>query len=195
MKRCKVKLFLITAIIISLAFIIGCAKPPTNEIESAEKAIADAKLKEADQYVQDVFSKAESSLKKAKDLVATKNYKDAKTAADEALIHAQQAVKSVESNKSKMKADAEQLVIDIQSAMSEVKNSVAQAIKKKAKINQMEIQSAIGKWEIDLVSIKENLQIGKVRIAFDQLTSLQEQVKSHKETINAALEPKAAEKK
>lgn len=195
MKKSTVKWFLIVAIIVSMSFIIGCAKPPTSEIESAEKAIADAKVKEADQYVQDVFSKAEGALKKAKDMVAAKNYKDAKTEADQALIHAQKAVQAVEANKAKMKADAEQLVIDIQNSMNEVKISVTQAIRKKAQINQLEIQSAIGKWEIELVSIKENLQIGKVRLAFDQLTSLQEQVKSHKETINTALELKAPEKK
>lgn len=79
--------------------------------------------------------------------------------------------------------------------MNELKSSVAQAIIKKSQINQQEIQGAIGKWEIDMVSIKEHLQSGKIRLAFDQLLSLQEQVKSQKETINAALEPKPIEKK
>lgn len=195
MKKSKIKWFLIVSIIVAMSFIIGCAKPPTAEIETAEKAIADAKLKESDLYAQDLFSKAEGALRRAKDMVGAKNYKDAKTTAEEASVYAQQAVKAVEANKAKMKADAEQLVIDIQNSMNEVKTSVTQAIRKKAQINQMEIQGAIGKWEIELVSIKENLQIGKVRSAFDQLKSLQEQVKLQKETISAALEPKAAEKK
>lgn len=195
MKRSNVKWFLIVSIIVVMSFITGCAKPPTAEIETAEKAIADAKLKEADQYSQDLFSKAEGALKKAKDMVTGKNYKEAKAAADEALVHAQQAVKAVEDNKAKMKADAEQLIIDIQNSMNEVKTSVSEAIRKKAQINQLEIQSAIGKWEIELVSIKENLQVGKVRSAFDELKSLGEQVKLQKETISSALETKAAEKK
>ncbi len=195
MKKSRIKWFLIVAIIVSLAFIIGCAKPPAKEIESAEKAVADAKLKEADQYSQDIFAKAEGALKKAKDLVTAKNYKEAKTAADEALSHAQQAVQAIEANKTKMKADAEQRLLDVQNSMNEVKSSVAQAIRKKAQINQQEIQGAIGKWEIELVSIKEHLQAGKIRLAFDQLTAMQEQVKSQKETVQGALEPKAAEKK
>jgi len=47
--------------------IIGCAKPPTMEIEKAEKAVAEAKQKEADLYAQDIFSRSEEALKKAKD--------------------------------------------------------------------------------------------------------------------------------
>lgn len=195
MNKGKVKWFLIIAIIISLAFIVGCAKPPTTEIETAEKAVADAKLKEADQYVQDIFLKAEGALKKAKDLVTAKNYKDAKIAADEALKHVQLAVQAVEANKAKMKVEAEQLLLDVQNSLGELKTSVAQALRKKSKINQQEIQSAIGKWEIEMVSIKEHLQAGKIRLAFDQLLSLHEQVKSQKETVNTALEPKPIEKK
>ena len=195
MKRSRIKWFLIVATIVSLAFIVGCAKPPAKEIESAGKAIADAKLKEADLYSQDLFAKAEGALKKAMDLVAAKNYKDAKTAADEALSLAQQSVQAVEANKTKMKADSEQLVLDVQSSINELKTLAAQAVRKKAPINQQEIQNAIGKWEIELVSIKEHLHAGKIRLAFDQLTAIQEQARSQKETLQGALEVKAVEKK
>jgi len=194
-KRSRIKWFLIVATIVSLAFIVGCAKPPAKEIESAGKAIADAKLKEADLYSQDLFAKAEGALKKAMDLVAAKNYKDAKTAADEALSLAQQSVQAVEANKTKMKADSEQLVLDVQSSINELKTLAAQAVRKKAPINQQEIQNAIGKWEIELVSIKEHLHAGKIRLAFDQLTAIQEQARSQKETLQGALEVKAVEKK
>ena len=194
MKKNRIKWLLIGVIMVLLAFIAGCAQPPTKEIDDATKAIADAKLKEADQYSQDIFAKAEGALKKAKDLVVAKNYKEAKTAAEEAINLAKQAVQAVEANKAKMKEEAEKIVLDVQSSMNELKSSVSQAIRKKAQINQQEIQGAIGKLEVELVSAKENLQAGKIRPAFDQLTSLQTEIESHKETVKTALGAKADKK-
>ena len=81
LKKKFLAVFLVSILVFSVSIITGCAKPPTKEVESAEKAIAEAKLKEADLYVQDVFMKAEDSLKNANDLIAAKKYKEAKKAA------------------------------------------------------------------------------------------------------------------
>ncbi|MCX7913941.1 MAG: hypothetical protein N2511_05085 [Thermodesulfovibrionales bacterium] len=195
MKGSKAQWFLIIIFIISLSLIVGCEKPPTKEMESAEKAIADAKQKEADLYVKDVFGKAESALKKAKEMVTAKNYKEAKASAEEALKLAQQATQAVEQNKAKMKADTEQLIIDTQNLINDAKTLVSQAIRKKIQIDKAEIQNAIGKWEVEMTSAKENLQAGKIRSAFDQVTSINAEAKGIKEKLVALLEPKAAEKK
>ncbi len=187
--------FLVSILVFSVTIITGCAKPPTKEVESAEKAVAEAKLKEADLYVQDVFMKAEDSLKKAKDLVAVKNYKDAKKAAEDALSDAQQAIPMVDLNKAKMKTEAEQMVQDVQGAVDELKSIVAKAPKKKSPINREEIQGMIGKWEVDMVSIKEQLEAQKIRQAYDQLKSMGEEIKAQKESIVAAMEQQKAEAK
>ncbi|TSA06208.1 MAG: DUF4398 domain-containing protein [Deltaproteobacteria bacterium] len=195
LKRKDINRILVLMVVLSFALLSGCAKPPTEEITKAETAVAEAKQKEADLYVQDVFAKAEESLKKAKDLVATKKYKEAKEIAEETARIAQQSVSMVEANKAKMKEEAEQMVKDIQGAMAELKTSVAMAIKKKAQINREEIQGMIGKWEIDMVNIKDQIQTGNIRQAYDSLPSIKEQVKSQAEGIAAALEPKIADKK
>lgn len=181
-------------IVLSFAILSGCAKPPTKEIESAEKAVIEAKQKEADLYAEDIFKKAEESLKKAKDFVAEKKYKDAKNAAEETINLAQQSVSMVEPNKVKMKDDSEQMVKDIRGALDDLKTLAAKAIKKKAAINREEIQSMIGKWEIDMVNIKEQIQAGKIRHAHDQLKSIKEQTKSQREGIAMLLETKAEKK-
>ncbi|HKZ57180.1 MAG TPA: hypothetical protein VJ024_05725 [Thermodesulfovibrionales bacterium] len=187
--------FLVSILVFSVTIIIGCAKPPTKEVESAEKAIAEAKLKEADLYVQDVFMKAENSLKKARDLVAVKKYEEAKKAAEDALSYAQQAIPMVDLNKAKMKTEAEQMVQDVQGAMDEMKSIVAKAPKKKSPINREEIQGMIGKWEVDMVSIKEQLEAQKIRQAYDQLKSMGEEIKAQKESIVAAMGQQKAEAK
>lgn len=195
LKRKDINRILVLMVVLSFALLSGCAKPPTEEITRAETAVAEAKQKAADLYVQDVFAKAEESLKKAKDLVAAKKYKEAKEVAEETARIAQQSVSMVEANKAKMKQEAEQMVKDIQGAMAELKTSVAMAIKKKARINREEIQGMIGKWEIDMVNINDQIQTGNIRQAYDSLPSIKEQVKSQAEGIAAALEPETADKK
>jgi hypothetical protein len=187
--------FLMLVLTSSITLHSGCAKPPTYEVENAEKAIAEAKQKEADLYVQDVFMKAEEALKRAKDSIAVKKYKEAKTDAMEAANLARQAISAVEPNKTKMKAEAEQIIQDVQKSIDEVKTLTATAVKKKALINREEIQGKIGKWEIDIVSIKDQLQEQKIRQAYDQLISIQEQMKSQKGNLAAVLEQKPVVKK
>jgi hypothetical protein len=195
LKRVVQAKFLVWFVALSFAFLSGCAKPPTMEIEKAEKAVAEAKQKEADLYVQDTFSKAEETLKKAKSYVDEKKYKEAKASAEESLGLAQQSMTMIEPNKAKMKADAEQIVLDVQNSLNELKATVVKAIRKKAQINREEIQGAIGKFEIDMASAKEQLQAGKIRLAYDQLISVQQQLKSQKDSLDSSLGIATAEKK
>jgi len=53
----------------------------------------------------------------------------------------------------------------------------------------------IGKWEVDMVSIKEQLEAQKIRQAYDQLKSMGEEIKTQKESIVAAMEQQKAEAK
>jgi len=193
-RHCLYGLFVLV-LSLSVTILSGCAKPPTKEVENAEKAIAEAKQKEADLYVQDVFTKAEDALKNAKDLTAVKKYKEAKKAAEDAATLAQQAIPMVEPNKAKMKTEVEQIIPEVQGTMDELKSLVAKAIKKKAPINREEIQSSIGKWEIDMVNVKDQLQGGRIRQAYDQLISMKEQMKMQREILVAAAEQEPAAKK
>ena len=162
---------------------------------AAEKAIADAKAKEADLYVQDLFATAEDDMKKANDMVAAKKYDEAKAAALEASKMAQQAAAQVDQNKQKMKAEVEAMLPDIQKAIDETKALAATAIKKKAVASKDEVQSAIGKLELDMTNVKDQLQAGKIRQAGDLAKSLSEQVNAQKQSLTDAIgQPKAAKK-
>ncbi len=180
---------------VALSLIFACAKPPTQEIANAEKALADAKTKEADVYVQDVFTKAQDEVKKAGELVAAKKYDEAKTAAMEAVKMAQQAAAQVDQNKQKMKEELEAMLPDVQKALDETKTLAATAIKKKAVASKDELQSAIGKIELDLTAIKEQLQAGKIRQAGDLAKSLSEQINAQKQSLTDAMEQQKTVKK
>jgi hypothetical protein len=188
-------IFIVFIALVSASLLTGCAKPPTQEVEKAEKAIADARQKEADLYVQDEFRKAEETLKKAKELIAVKKYKEAKAAAEESANSALMAVSLVETNKTALKEEAEKMVQEIRQLLDEIKSLAAAAIKKKASVNKEEIQGAIGKYELDMVSAKDQLQEQKIRGAYDQLVALKEQAKGQKEGLAVVLEKKQEAKK
>jgi len=187
MKQTLWKMGLIVVCMCALSLIFACAKPPTKEIADAEKAIADAKTKEADLYVQDVFTKAQDEMKKAGEMVTAKKFDEAKTAAMEAAKMAQQSVTLIEQNKQKMKEELEAMLSDVQKALDEVKTLTATAIKKKAVASKDELQSAIGKLELDMTAVKEQLQAGKIRQASDLAKSLAEQANAQKQTLTDAM--------
>ena len=171
----------------ALSLVFACAKPPTQEMADAAKAIADAKAKEADLYVEDIFTKAQDELKKATDLVTAKKFDEAKTAALEATKMVQQAASLVEENKLKMKAELETMLPNVQKALDELKGLAATAIKKKAVPSKDELQAAIGKLELDMTAVKEQLQAGKIRQAVDLAKSLLEQANAQKQTLTDAM--------
>jgi hypothetical protein len=171
------------------ALLSGCAKPPTEEIAKAEKALEEARAKEVNLYIEDAFKKAEADLKKAKDFVVEKKYKEAKSAVEEAASALQLALSQVDAAKARMKSEADQMARDVQAATNELKGSVAEAVKQKAAISREEAQGLIGKAEVDLINIKVRLETGKVRVAYDDLKLLKAEIAAQKEKIMAAVTP------
>jgi hypothetical protein len=175
--------------LVCIFLLSGCAKPPTEEIAKAEKALEGAKAKEADIYLEDGFKKAEAALKKAKDLMAQKEYGDAKTAAEEASSGAQLLSSQVDAAKAKMKADADQMLQEVKEQTNELKTLVADAVKRKVPVNREEAQALIGRNEIDLINLKVRLETGKIRQAYDDLKVMKSQTAAEKEKLMASSPP------
>jgi hypothetical protein len=168
-------------LIVILVFLLGREKPPIREVENAERAMAEARQKEADIYVPDIFSKAEESLKRAKDLMKEKKYKEAKKAAEETVHLAGQAISQVEPNKSKMKAQAEQMISDIRAEIEKLKGLVAKPSRRMTKRERKELEGMIQKWEKEVQNIETMIGAQKIRQAHDQLDALKKEVHSRYE--------------
>jgi hypothetical protein len=169
----------------------GCGeKPPTQEISNAEKAISEAMQKEANIYAPDIFAKAEESLKMAKDLLAQKKYKEAKKAAEDTVALSQQAISQVEPGKSKMKAEIDQMVLDVQKGIGELKGLLAKSPGQLGPRERKETEELIRKWEKDMGNIKTMLQAQKMREAHDQLMTLNTEVSSKRQKLIASAEQK-----
>ena len=181
---------LILILIFFLALLSGCAKPPTEEIDQSAQAIAEAKLKEADLYVEDTFKMAEAALQRARDLVAEKEYKDAKTAAIEADRLAKHARSMIKSNKAKMRQDTEQMLEKVRTSIDEVKILADKALKKKVHLNRDDIQFFIDTWESGIINVRDNLDKQKIRQGFDKLVVIQKQIKHQKDNLTMLLNQK-----
>jgi F0F1-type ATP synthase membrane subunit b/b' len=177
-------------LILYLALLSGCAKPPSEEVEHASQAIAEAKQKEADLYVEDAFKKAEDALQRARDLIAEKEYEEAKTAAIEAARLAKHALSMVASNKAKMRQDTEQMLENVRISIDEVKILAAKALKKKAHVNRDDIQGFIDMWESGVINVRDNLDEQRIRQGFDKLVIIQKQVKHQKNNLSILLKQK-----
>lgn len=186
--------FLIIVVIAAVAFVLGCEKPPTQEIIRAEKARDEAKQNKADFYVPDLFAKAEESLMRSKLLAARKQYKEARKVAEEAERFAHQSIALVESNREKMKAEAEQMLRDVLRRLDEFKIRVAKAIEKKMTIDEQELQRTIDTWETRVVAIKDELQRGEIGEARDLLKSLLDELTDREEHFAKVTEPKRRKK-
>jgi len=195
MKRGTCYMLFFVFAVFSLMLLASCSKPPTEALQKAEQALEEAKQKGANLYAEDLFKKAEEGLKKAKDQIAAKQYKEAAQTLLEVVPAAQQAVAGVEAGKAKMKEEADKFVGEAQKGLDELKADVAAAIKKKLPVAKEEIQAAIGKMEVDFAGIKDKLQSGNIREAFDGLKEIMETVKAKKEDIAklAATPPAPAE--
>jgi len=187
-KRNSFRVFAVIFFCILIGMVAGCAKPPTQEIINAEKTLDKARAQDADFYAPDVFAQAEASLKEAKDLVAAKKYDEARKSAAEAQQLAEKAAALVGPNMEKKKAEAEEMVQAIEKDMEELKGLAARAVKKKISFDREELQGMIGKWEIDLIGLEDKIQSGQVRLAFNELKDLKDQVSAQKENIKALVE-------
>jgi len=177
-------------LILILVLLLGREKPPTQEVENAGRAAAEAKQKEADIYVPDVFSKVEESLKKAKDLMREKKYKEAKKSADDTINLAKQAVSQVEPNRARMKAEVEQMISDIRKEMDELKSLISKPSKRMTKRERKELEELIQKWEKDLANSETMLKQQKIRQAYDQSMILKKEVSSKRDRFIPSAEEK-----
>ncbi len=167
----------------------GCAKPPTEEMISAEKAIEEAKRKEADIYAQDIFANALDSMDTARKLVSEKKYKEARKIAQETAQIAKQAIALAEFHKKKMITEIEAMLQDIRATMDELKQLVAmkQDAKEEGSPKWEELEGMLETWETEITSLEGQVQEENIKVAYDGLKALKEQVDAQKETVNNLL--------
>ncbi len=164
----------------------------TEEIKNAETALLEAKMKEADLYVQDQYQKAEDSLARATHLIAAKEYKKAKKAVEDAIGQAHKASEVAEENKAKMKIEDERMLDDFTRQVDELKIRAAKPGTDIPRAVPSEVKEVIGKWEIMKMRIPDLIQRGKIREAHDELKTVEGEIIAQRQNIVIATQPSAA---
>lgn len=114
-------------------FLVGCAKPPQQEIEAARQALSAAEAAEAATYASDALTRAqeaqqavEQELKTQADKFALfRSYKHAGELITEANARAEEAQKAAVEGKQQAKEAAEQAQAQVTSALEEANSLMA----------------------------------------------------------------------
>ncbi len=133
-KNSKKRISLLGGIVslLVLLVVVGCAKPPTQEMADAQAALAAAKAAQADVYVPNEYTSADDLLAKARAKALDekekwfKNYDEARKAAIESKKIADAAKENAIIKKAKAKAEAEEIISQLKTAIGEAKAAEAE---------------------------------------------------------------------
>jgi hypothetical protein len=152
----KKEILIIQLIILAFFFVIlGCAGEPKKELTAAKDALEKAREAQADRYASDLFGQAENLLTEAENLIAQKNYGEAKKLLINAMGIADTATTQALINKENVRQQAEDFISGSLTAMEQLKNTQKIAQDWKMPKEQTDLSVLIPSWEAQLSRAKE----------------------------------------
>jgi hypothetical protein len=154
-------------IALALVLTTGCAKPPTEQIEAAEKAVADAQQSGASTYVAEEYAKIEGTLAALKKEVADQ---DAKFALLRDYGKAEQLAVAAKADAERIKAEAEKKREEAKAAALQAQQAAQESVKVTldlvAKAPTGKDRAALEAIKADAEALKASLN--QVQIAIDK---------------------------
>jgi len=183
-----------------LIFVVGCSKPPTEELNSAKSAV-DAVAPEASKYVAEDVKKLNDDLQAAQNEIDAKNYKKAK----EILIKVKADADTLKATLPQKKEQAKNNAITAQdaakTAVADAKALLTKAPKGKGSRADIEAMKAdIKGLEESLPELQNLIDAEDYAVATEKANAIKEKAATVSDQINQALEkvgakPKAETKK
>lgn len=160
-------------IIIIIAVIASCAKPPEQEMAAAKAAVDSAKSVEADRYAPDLFNQAKTKLNAGLSEVTNKNYEEAAKMLVDAKNTAKQAADAVPGKKEEMKAQTESLLEQIPAAVDNARKAWRKAPRGKGTRETLQmIKDEISAQEAAVDQVKQTLESGDMLTAKQQAQAI-----------------------
>lgn len=193
-------LFVSLGLVVLLILVVGCAKAPQQEVDAAKAALTLAKDSEADRYLADEFKAAEDTLNAAlaeieaqnSKFALGRNYNRAKALLASSTEMFNLANSKVEARKEEVKAEGQQLMLDLQAALSEAKTLLKKAPKGKEGREVLQaFQNDLMAVETSLGEVTTLMDSGDFLGAKDKLSAGLNKVKSIIEELNQAIAKKA----
>lgn len=186
-------------VVLVLALVSGCAKAPQQAVDAAKAALETAKQSEADRYLADEFKAAQDSLNAAlaeietqnSKFALTRNYGKATKLLEAAANIANDVNAKVAAKKEEVKAQAQQLIVDLQTALTDAKALLKKAPKGKEGREALDaIQSELTTVETSLAEVTMLIDNGDFMSAKDKLTAGLQKINQIKEELNQAIAKK-----
>jgi uncharacterized membrane protein YdfJ with MMPL/SSD domain len=191
--------FLALGLILAVALVGGCAKPPQQAVDAAKAALDAAKQAEADRYLAGEFKAAQDSLNAAmaeietqnSKFALTRNYDKAAKLLEAATTLANNITSQVDAKKEEVKAEAQQLFTDLQNGLIEAKALLKKAPKGKEGKEVLEaIQGELTTVDNSLVEVTDLMNKSDFMGAKDKLMAGLQKVNEIKEELAQAIAKK-----
>ena len=128
------KRLFVFAVAIAVAVLVGsCAKIPEEQIRQAEAALEAAEAAGAQRYAPDAWSRAKQSMERLNAELSAqdekfslfRNFKTAKTLADEAVAAANQARAEAEDKKAQLRTEIAKMIADVKGSLQSARNQLS----------------------------------------------------------------------
>jgi hypothetical protein len=154
-------------LVLAVALVAGCAKPPTEQIDAAEKAVKDAQQSGAPTYSAEEYAKLEGTLAALKKEVGEQ---DAKFALFRDYGKAEQLAASTKADGERVKADAAKKKEEAKAAALQAQQVAQEGVKSTL---DLVAQAPVGKDRAALEAIKNDVEalkasLNQVQIAIDK---------------------------
>jgi hypothetical protein len=160
------KFHVFAVILIIIALIVGCAKPPEQEMASAKAAVDSAKSVEADRYAPDLFGQAKTKLNAGLAEVDKKNYDEARTLLVDAKATAKSAADAVPGKKEEIKSQTLSLLEQVPAAVEQAQKAWKKAPRGKGTREPLQmIKEEITAQEGAVEQVNQSLESGDVLTA------------------------------
>ncbi len=185
----------ILGLVLVLIFVVGCSKPPTEELNAAKSAV-DAVAPEASKYAAEDVKKLNDDLQTAQNEINAKNYKQAK----EILIKAKADAETLKTTLPQKKELAKNNAIAAQdaakTAVVDAKALLAKAPKGKGSKADIEAMKAdIKGLEESLPELQGQIDAEDYAVATEKANVIKEKAAAVSDQINQALEKVGAKPK
>lgn len=171
-------------ILASFLIILGCAGEPQKELSAAKDALEMAREAEADRYALDLFTEAKNSINEAENLIAQKNYGEARNLLKKAITIAESAASQAPINKESVMVDAEDAINRSKEAMQNLKETQKIARQWKIPKKKTDLSEEISNWEDQLQKAQEEHDNGNFDVAYKVGGEVYQQINAKIKELN-----------
>lgn len=181
-----------------VATVIGCDKPPVEQIATAQAAVESAQAAEAPEYAQQAFNTAKDSLnaalsaKEAEDKAWFKNYDAVRKSLANVEVLAKDAVAKSEANKAALRSEIQSVLSAVEPVLMEARTELAKAPRGKgadADLDQLNIDLSMV--ESAITEARGSLDAGKLNASLESAKTAQSRLEVVQNNVKAAQEKMA----